>query len=289
MKGVILTNAYSSFPEADYQPRRLKEEFAKLGVTVDVLKNDFFPVAISENRIENKLSGYDFCIYLDKDKYILHALQKCGMRVFNNFQAIETCDDKMTTYLALANHDIPLVKTLPGLLCYDKSLPIKQSALDEVEKSLGYPVIAKESYGSLGKGVYLANNRDELNAIAQKLKCVPHLFQQFIQKSAGRDVRVIVVGDKVLGAMLRQGKDDFRSNIGAGGCGSPFALDQKMTDLALEIARVLDLKYCGIDFLLGENGPIVCEVNSNAFFSSFEKVTGINVAKAYAQYILQNV
>ena len=69
MKGVILTNAYSSFPEADYQPRRLKEEFAKLGVTVDVLKNDFFPVAISENRIENKLSGYDFCIYLDKDKY----------------------------------------------------------------------------------------------------------------------------------------------------------------------------------------------------------------------------
>jgi RimK family alpha-L-glutamate ligase len=102
-------------------------------------------------------------------------------------------------------------------------------------------------------------------------------------------VRVIVVGDKVLGAMLRQGKDDFRSNIGAGGCGSPFALDQNMTDLALEIARVLDLKYCGIDFLLGENGPIVCEVNSNAFFSSFEKVTGINVAKAYAQYILQNV
>ena len=289
MKGVILTNAYSSFPEADYQPFRLKEEFSKLGVTVDILKNDFFHVIVQNNYIQNKLEGYDFCIYLDKDKYVLHALQKSKMRVFNNYNAIETCDDKMTTYLALAGHGIPLVKTLPGLLCYDKSLSLKQSALDEVEKVLGYPVIVKESYGSLGKGVYLAKDREELNEIAEKLKCVPHLFQQFISESAGRDVRVIVVGDRVLGGMLRQGKDDFRSNIGAGGSGSVYTLDQNTSDLALKIARVLDLKYCGIDFLLTSDGPLVCEVNSNAFFSSFERVTGVNVAKAYAQFILKNI
>ena len=63
-----------------------------------------------------------------------------------------------------------------------------------------------------------------------------------------------------------------------------------MTELALKIAKLLNLKYCGMDFLFDENNsPLICEVNSNAFFKGFESVTGINVAKKYAEFILKDL
>ena len=89
---------------------------------------------------------------------------------------------------------------------------------------------------------------------------------------------------------MRLSNGDFRSNISSGGHGVPFALTTEMHDLAIKIAKFLDLDYCGMDFLIDKNGkPLVCEVNSNAFFKGFESVTGINVAKAYAEFIINDL
>ena len=196
----------------------------------------------------------------------------------------------MLTILELANHDIPMPKTLPGLLCFAPSAKIKPETLDTIIQKLSLPVIVKECFGSLGKGVYLAHDKNELAAICEKVKTKPHLFQEFISSSYGKDVRVIVVGDEVVGSILRVSNNDFRSNISSGGHGEKFELSDEMKALALKIAKILNLKYCGMDFLIGKNGsPLVCEVNSNAFFKGFEKVTGINVAKKYAEYILKDL
>ena len=90
--------------------------------------------------------------------------------------------------------------------------------------------------------------------------------------------------------MLRKSNGDFRSNAELGGTGYPYTPDKKFIEVAEKVANVLDLDYMGIDLLFGENGePIVCEVNSNAFFGVMEKVTGVNVAKAYAEYIYEKV
>ena len=288
MKGLILTNAYSTQSEALYQPNRLKEEFEKLGVRVDILQNDFFPFC-TYGTINSKISQYDFCIYLDKDKYVLKCIESVGIPLFNGFDAIETCDDKMMTYIALANAGIPTPKTLPGLLCYDRTCPIKTSSVEVIERELGYPVIIKECYGSLGKGVYLAREREKLVSVMEKVKCTPHLFQSFISSSYGRDLRVIVIGDKVVGAMLRQSNGDFRSNITAGGKGTAYPVSKEIETLALACAKTLGLDYCGIDLLFTERGFTVCEVNSNAFFGGFESATGINVASLYASYILDKI
>lgn len=289
MKGLILINAYSTQSEMLYQPNRLKDEFLALGVSVDILKNDFFPFSTQDGSVKSKLNGYDFCIYLDKDKYVLKCLDKIGIPLFNSFNAIETCDDKMMTYIHLSNHGIPIPKTLPGLLCYDHSAPIKSEVVDALENEVGYPIIIKECYGSLGKGVYLARDRQKLISVMEKVKCVPHLFQSFISSSYGKDLRVIVIGNTVVGAMLRQSNGDFRSNITAGGSGSGYPLSEEIKNLALRSAKAIGLDYCGIDFLFDENGFTVCEVNSNAFFGGFERVTGINVAKLYAEYIINKV
>ena len=286
MKGVIAVNAYSQNEEYLYQAHRMQEEFAKKGIVADIIPNDRFPLIIENGDITSTLDDYDFCIYWDKDKYVLSMLEKIGFPTFNRCRAILQCDDKMLTYIELANQGIPVPKTLPGLLCYREEEQVKPETLDRVE-TLGYPMVIKESYGSLGQGVYLVHDRNELADVMDKVKCRPHLMQEYVETSYGRDVRVIVIGGQIIGGMLRSGQNDFRSNIGAGGCGQPFELSDRMKTISQKIARILDLDYCGIDLLFGPEGPIVCEVNSNAFFYSFEKTTGINVAAQYVDHVLK--
>ena len=81
----------------------------------------------------------------------------------------------------------------------------------------------------------------------------------------------------------------FGDKIYRGGSAEAFPVDEKTAALAVRIAHILDLDYCGIDFLFGKEGLTVCEVNSNAFFLGFEKTTGVNVAKCYAEHVLRKL
>lgn len=289
MKGLIVVNAYAQTTETR-QVLRLREELSKLDVPTDVTRNDgFFARVCTDDEYSEKLYGYDFCIYLDKDKYASRTLSK-HMRLFNSASAIENCDDKMTTHILLSDSGIPMPPTLAGLLCYDKTAEIHDRAVDSVINALGLPVIVKQAYGSLGSGVFKADTKKQLKTLMQKFKCEPHLFQQYIPSSHGRDMRVIVVGGKVLGGIERRSNGDFRSNIGLGGSATTVSVPSIVQDYAVKAANVLGLDYCGIDFLYNDlhgESFLLCEVNSNAFFDAFESATNINVAGAYAQHIVE--
>ena len=289
-KGLILINAYSKLESSLNQSKRLKEELEKLGVAVDILRNDFFAAKLDGlGNIVTKAEGYDFCIYLDKDRYISHMLEKSGLKLFNSHTAIEACDDKMLTSITLANSGIPMPKTLAGLLCYDEGAEIGEQFYKNIESEIGYPVIVKTCYGSLGKGVFKADNREQLEKLANRLKCTPHLFQQFIKTSEGRDIRVIVIGGKAVAAMVRKSDGDFRSNLELGGTAQAYNPPEEVISLCERTANLLNLDYCGIDILFGEKGYCICEVNSNAFFGGIERATNINIAKAYSEYIYSTV
>ena len=289
MKGLILNNAYYETPSTRYQGERLAAELFKLGVLTDIKRNDFFGAKIEDGKLKNAAMGYDFCVYLDKDKYVSYALEACGMRLFNSHAAIQACDDKAVTFLQLAGSGIPMPKTLPGLLCYDPTACVSAYTVDLLESELGYPMIAKQCFGSLGKFVYKIDNRAMLEGMCEELKCTPHLFQQFVAESEGKDIRVIVIGNRAVAAMQRKSTTDFRSNIELGGVGTPVEIDEKLKALCERVALLLGLDYCGIDVLYGKNGYFLCEVNSNAFFGGIERVTGINVAKIYAEHIVKTV
>ena len=140
----------------------------------------------------------------------------------------------------------------------------------------------------MGKGVYKADSRDELRFIMNTLKMKPHFFERYISSSAGKDVRVIVVGDRAIACMQRRSAHDFRSNIELGGRGEKVELSREFEDIAIRAAKALGLVYAGVDILYGEGGkPVVCEVNSIAFFGEIERVSGINVARAYAEEIVR--
>lgn len=275
-QGIILVNAYTQAEAELNQPKRLKEELLRLGVQAEIIRNS--PSALEAEG--------DFCVFLDKDKYAARALGR-RIRLFNRAEAIETCDDKMLTFLELEG--FPQPETISSLLCYTQGAPTQREFLDEVEGRLGYPLVVKENHGSLGKQVYLVKNRGELGEIAERLKLVPHLYQKFIAESRGRDVRVISIGGEVVACMQRTNKADFRSNLSAGGSGAKIEATEEIRTLAKRISEKIRLDYCGIDLLLSKEGYLVCEVNSNAFFGGIEKVTGMNVARAYAEDIYAEI
>ncbi len=286
MKGLILINAYADFPSINRQSARLKEAFAALGVETEICKSDALNNFTDEQgRLVSLWQGYDFCVYLDKDKYLSQMLEASGVRLFNSHAAIENCDDKMLTFLRLAERGIPMPKTYPAPLCYTPQAKISDSFFERLIDALGLPMVVKTCFGSLGKGVYKAENKKALRDLAESLQCQPHLFQEFIKESAGRDIRVIVVGGKCIAAMERRSQTDFRSNIELGGQGFPVALSKDAQDLCERVANVLKLDYCGIDLLASDRGYLVCEVNSNAFFGGIEAVTGVDVAAAYATHV----
>ena len=219
----------------------------------------------------------------------MQGIEKAGIPLFNSAAAIEACDDKMTTFLALAGQGIKMPLTLPAPLCYDGDAEITEASLGQIERALGYPLVVKKSYGSCGAGVYLVESREALEKKCRELKREPHLYQKFIATSYGKDVRVIVIGGKVFGSMLRQSSGDFRSNVALGGSAMAYQLPDEAEKMCERAANILGLDYCGIDLLFGGDGFYLCEVNSNAFFGGFERATNKNVAGAYADHILSKL
>lgn len=288
MKGVILVNAYKIYDSVAHQIRRLQEEFLKKQIMVDVWNNEHPPVYIQNANIHNELSEYDFVINLDKDQYIVQLLEKAGMKVFNCAKSLVLCDDKMLTYISLTRENIAMPKTIAAPLCYHNYA--NENWLHFLTSELSFPMVAKECFGSLGAQVYLIHNWEELCEKEEQLRMKPHLYQEYIASSYGRDVRVIVIGGKAFAWMERQSTGDFRSNLAQGGSMKEISLAPSFQEMAEKVARVLELDYCGIDLLYGkQDEPILCEVNSNAFFLGIEKLTGKNVAGEWVEQILKKI
>ena len=289
MKGIVLLNAYTKSAGANRQASRIAEELNALGVQTEMRLNGAFDADIFSSRVRLTQKP-DFVVYLDKDKYLSRLWEKEGVRLFNSADGVEVCDDKMLTYIALANGGVEIPDTLPAPLCYYPDARVREEYCRVVEERLGYPLVVKKSFGSWGMDVNLIQNFAELTKIAEEYKLFPHLYQKYIAAKRGEDTRVLVIGGKAVAAMRRRNDGDFRSNIELGGRGYPAEITKSYREISERAARLLSLDYCGIDLLEGEDGrPIVCEMNSNAFFNEAEKVTGVNIAGAYAAHIAREM
>ena len=292
MRGIVIINGFPSAEKFYRQGEKIQKALQVAGVDCDLVKNGDVQAYLSETgAVETSFATkYDFAVYLDKDKYLGQLLECAGVRLFNGARAVELCDDKLLTYIALRDSGLRLASVIPAPLCYTKGATPNEVFLTETAGKLGFPLVVKKSYGSFGAGVQLVHGMPELRKIAQEWLHEPHFYQQYISDSNGRDIRGIVVGGKAIGCMERVAQEgEFRSNIELGGVGRNIQPDQEYILAAECAATALGLDYCGVDLLETATGPVVCEVNSNAFFEGFEKVTGIDVATAYAQYIVSQM
>ncbi len=228
----------------------------------------------------------DFVLFWDKDIRLAKQLESMGIPLFNSAAAIEACDDKSLTHLALSGI-VPMPKTICAPMTYPA---VGYTDLDFVEtagEALGFPMVIKECFGSFGAQVYLVQTPEEAKEKAKSLAGTPFIFQEFIEKSAGRDIRLQVVGDRVIAAMLRFSETgDFRAGITSGGSMKPYEPTEEQKKLAVLVCKTLGLDFAGVDFLFGENDePILCEVNSNAHFKNLYDCTGVDAAAEIMAYI----
>jgi RimK family alpha-L-glutamate ligase len=221
----------------------------------------------------------DFAIFWDKDLLLGMYLEQAGIRLFNRSSCVRLCDDKRLTHLVMTEHQIPTVRTIFAPMTYENIGFTELDFLRRVEKELSYPLVMKEAFGSFGEQVYRIHSREELLAYVQNSHTNALLFQPYIAHSCGRDVRLQVVGDRVVAAMYRWSDTDFRANITAGGHMKPYDPTREEQELALRAARAVGADFAGVDLLFGEEGPLLCEINSNAHFKNLWDCTGVNVAE----------
>lgn len=289
MRGLIVVN--QSIGHNQYKIDRFLEESKDLGIDLDVVINDGHLAKIENGEIVLSIPKYDFVLYLDKDIYGARILERQGYRLFNKADFIKLCDDKMLTLIRCANEGFPIIKTLPAPLVYvDELSESNYKFLDHVIEELGLPLVAKRVYGSLGEGVYLIDTKDKLREFYKENYRGPLLFEEYIKSSKGRSLRALVIDNKVIGIIERNNPSDFRSNYGTTNFSLNYSGNKKCWDFAEKISQKLNIEYAGIDFLYDENGdPILCEINSNAFFEEFEKTTHINVAKLFLEMVKNKV
>ena len=235
--------------------------------------------------LPEQLRGAEFVLFWDKDVLLARAIERAGLRIYNSARAIELCDDKRLTHEALSAAGIPMPRTVMGPLVFGPCdfVPFARG----VEALFAYPVVVKEAFGSFGAQVYLAKSREELVALCGSIAPRPFLVSEFVGESAGRDLRLQVVGGRVVAAMERRGREgDFRAGLTSGGSMLPFTPDREAETLALRAAQALGCDFAGVDLLPGPNGPLICEVNSNAHFKNLFDLTGVNAAEPILDLVL---
>lgn len=228
----------------------------------------------------------DYVIFTDKDIYLAKQLELLGIPVFNSAAAIETSDDKVKTYQALAAENIAIPQTIIAPKTYGLNEQYDINYLKLITEQLHFPLVVKEAFGSFGEQVYLVHNEKELQALVLQIHDRPFVFQQFIKTSYGKDLRLQVVGDKVVTAMQRISKNDFRANVTSGGRMEMYQPSHAEMSIAIAATKAVKADFAGVDLLFGENDtPIVCEVNSNAHIRNLLDCTGINAAHDIIKYI----
>lgn len=228
----------------------------------------------------------DFVIFWDKDTILAQMLENAGVRVFNSSRSIDVCDSKAKTYLQLSEHGIPIPQTIIAPKTFEGIGHCDPSFLQMVIGRLKLPMIIKESFGSFGQQVYLANTESEVRNIVDRIGHKDFLFQEFIATSRGRDVRINVVGQQVVASMLRYHDTDFRSNLSNGGQAKNYAPTEAQKQLALSAVSALKLDHAGVDILFGaDDAPVICEVNSNPHFLSVLEYTGVHLSDHIIRHI----
>lgn len=213
---------------------------------------------------------------------LLRHFERRGVRLINGAEAIERVADKLHTLQSLNRASLPIPHTILGSFPMDAGL---------VERRLGFPVIIKTLKGTRGAGVLKCEDRSQFEDLAGLLESAEaradFILQHYVRASHGRDVRVLVVGGRVVAAMERRSlTGGFKSNVSLGGVGIAYNPPPEMAELAVRTADVLGLDIAGVDILFDADGYRICEANSSPGFQGLEQASGLDVPGAILDWIV---
>jgi RimK family alpha-L-glutamate ligase len=206
----------------------------------------------------------------------LHRLSERGIRVVNPARAIERTVDKFWTSALLEQCGLPTPETI-----------VCESAGEAMAafRALG-DVIVKPLFGSMGLGMVRVADEEMAYRVVQTIETIRGVF--YLQRTIehdGRDVRVFVLGGRVLAAIERRAQG-WRTNIARGAVGRPIALSEEWAGMALRAAAAVGAEYAGVDLLPARDGTVyVLEVNGVPGWEGLQQATGIDVAGALVDHL----
>ena len=277
----------------EYESTRLVESFATKGIEARMCHPDDFDIIVDRDIHRGiKYKGED----LELPKLVLVRLgagilpfqlavvrhfEQAGVPCINGSLPIETVKDKLRSSQILSRSGIPIPNTMMVRLPIDDGL---------VENNIGFPCVVKVVTGSYGEGVYLCERKRDYKKLMEFVDNLGNkktmIVQEYLKDRPGEDLRVLVIGGKVIGAMRRTAPEgDFRANITNGGTGENFPVTEEIDYIARETAKALGLDIAGVDLLFDSRGFRVCEANSNPGFRGFEEYCGVDVADLITDYV----
>lgn len=276
MRGAIVSNAYLAGTKFSEPADMLCSAAETMGIGMKRVTNaDLFAAVGDGDAMSAAMGDPDFVLFWDKDIACARNLELCGFRVFNRPGCIGICDDKALTHLALLEAGVPSIETFVCPMSFSEY--VGTPFLDEAAEALGFPMVVKDRMGSFGQQVRLAQDIGSLRAMFSG-PYVPRIVQRYIECSA-TDIRVEVVGGDAVAAVERHGPPgDFRSNTTIGGRMSRYDPTPEEVNLALEASQAVGADFCGVDIIRSPEGPVVCEVNSNAHIRNLRDCTGRDVS-----------
>ncbi|TNM38575.1 RimK family alpha-L-glutamate ligase [Nocardioides albidus] len=286
MKLAILSRAPRS-----YSTQRLRTAALDRGHTVKVLNTLRFAIDLSGDDPDLQFRGKQLSDYDAVLPRIGNSITYFGTAVVRQFEqmdvytpntanGIANSRDKLRATQILSRHHIGMPATT---FVRDRA-----DVIPAIERVGGAPVVIKLLEGTQGIGVILAPSIKVAEAIIETLQSTKQqvLIQRFVKESKGRDIRALVIGDRVVAAMRRVAQgDEFRSNVHRGGTVEPVELDPAYEQVAVRAAQIMGLKVAGVDMLEGYAGPLVMEVNSSPGLEGIETATKLDVAGAIIDYI----
>ncbi|MBT8147416.1 MAG: RimK family alpha-L-glutamate ligase [Gammaproteobacteria bacterium] len=290
MKLAILSCA----PKA-YSTRRLKEAALNRGINANVLDTLKFAIDLKRGAPDlyfkqKQLDDYDAVLprigasITYYGTAVVRQFQEMDVFCANTAHGIINSRDKLRSLQILSRHHIGIPETT--------FVRDKKDVLPAIERAGGAPVIIKLIEGTQGIGVLLAETVKQAEAIIELLQSQKQnvLIQKFVSESRGKDIRALVVGDRVVAAMRRvaQGQE-FRSNVHRGGIAEPVDLPDDYVEAAIRSAQILGLRVAGVDMLESASGPQIMEVNSSPGLEGIETCTQLDIAGAIIDYIAAQV
>lgn len=264
---------------------RFEEAARAAGIALEIFKPEHFDLVVDAH--DDRIARYrgepverpDFVICRTgaETDYptlaLLRHLERQGVRLVNGPGPIELVADKLHSLQTLARAGLPIPRTILAKFPVDPAL---------VEEELGFPVIVKTLKGTRGAGVLKCEDRAQFEDLAGLLESAgaqaDFIMQHYIRASHGRDVRVLVLGGRVVAAMERRSlTGGFKSNVSLGGVGVAYNPPPEMAELAVQAADALGLDMTGIDILFDAEGYRICEANSAPGFQGLERACGIDV------------
>ena len=222
----------------------------------------------------------------------LHWIEEHGVPVMNPPRAIERSVDKFYTDARLREAGLPTPDTL---VCerIDDAMPSVRAMLERTPQDGGErAIVIKPIFGSMGHGIVRVTDPDVAFRVLQSLDQIRAVF--YIQRAiepGGRDVRVFVVGGRVIGAIERRADGgDWRTNVSRGGSASSFDLPSAWAALALRAVAAIGADYAGVDLLPSKDGGVfVLEVNGIPGWQGLQRATGIDVAGTVVDHLVDRV